>query len=52
MIVLTAKGLTAADKAILSGRVEQIIEKGAQSHEQVLTSVHTMLSRDARARAS
>jgi len=33
--VLTAKGLTDEDQRILSGRVEQIVEKGACAHEQV-----------------
>jgi len=31
--VLTAKGLTDEDRRILSGRVEQIVEKGASAHE-------------------
>ena len=52
VIVLTAKDLTEEDRRVLSGRVEQVIEKGAQSHEQVLASVHAMLSKDKRAGAS
>ena len=43
VIVLTAKDLTEEDRRILSGRVEQIIEKGAQSHDAVLASIHTLL---------
>ena len=43
VIVLTAKDLTEEDRRVLSGRVEQIIEKGAQSHEAVLASIHTIL---------
>ncbi len=35
VIVLTAKDLTEEDKRILSGRVEQVFEKDAQSHEQL-----------------
>ena len=31
--MLTAKGLTDEDRRILSGRVEQIVEKGASAHE-------------------
>jgi signal transduction histidine kinase/DNA-binding response OmpR family regulator len=52
VIVLTAKDLTEEDRRVLSGRVEQIIEKGAQSHEQVLASVHATLSKHQGARAS
>jgi len=44
VIVLTAKDLTEEDRRVLSGRVEQIIEKGAQSHEAVLASIHTLLA--------
>ena len=36
VIVLTAKDLTGEDRLILSGRVEQIVEKGACAHEQVV----------------
>jgi CheY-like chemotaxis protein len=52
VIVLTAKDLTDDDRKVLSGRVEQIIEKGAQSHEKVLASVHETLSKNRGARAS
>jgi signal transduction histidine kinase/CheY-like chemotaxis protein len=44
VIVLTAKDLTDEDRQALSGRVEQIVEKGAHSHEQVLASVHALLT--------
>jgi signal transduction histidine kinase/CheY-like chemotaxis protein len=40
VIVLTAKDLTDEDRRILSGRVEQIVEKGASSHEQVVNLIH------------
>ena len=43
VIVLTAKDLTEEDRRALSGRVEQIVEKSAQSHEQVLAAVHAHL---------
>jgi signal transduction histidine kinase/DNA-binding response OmpR family regulator len=36
VIVLTSKDLTEEDKRILSGRVEQVFEKDAQSHDQLL----------------
>ena len=35
VIVLTAKDLTEEDRRLLSGRVEQIVEKGACDHEQL-----------------
>jgi hypothetical protein len=41
--VLTAKDLTDADRRVLSGRVEQIVEKGARSNEQVVDLIHRML---------
>ena len=40
VIVLTAKDLTEEDRRILNGRVEQIVEKGACSHEQVVKLIH------------
>ena len=43
VIVLTAKDLTEEDRRILSGRVEQIVEKGACDHEQVVSLVHKAL---------
>ncbi len=36
VIVLTAKNLTEEDRQLLSGKVEQVIEKGATSHEQLI----------------
>ena len=42
VIVLTAKDLTSEDKRILSGRVEQILEKDAWSHEQLVGLVHKL----------
>ena len=39
VIVLTAKNLTEEDRRILSGRVEQIVEKGACAHEQVVSLI-------------
>ena len=36
VIVLTAKDLTEEDKRVLSGRVEQVFEKDAKSHDQLL----------------
>ena len=39
VIVLTAKDLTEEDRRILSGRVEQIVEKGACPHEQVVNLI-------------
>ena len=43
VIVLTAKDLTEEDRHLLSGRVEEIVEKGASSHEQVVNLVHNAL---------
>jgi CheY-like chemotaxis protein len=40
VIVLTAKDLTDEDRRMLSGRVEQIVEKGACAHEQVVALIH------------
>ena len=39
VIVLTAKDLTEEDRRILSGRVEQVVEKGAGSTEQLVSLV-------------
>ena len=36
VIVLTAKNLTEEDRRVLSGKVEQVIEKGATSPEQLI----------------
>jgi PAS domain S-box-containing protein len=49
VIVLTAKDLTAEDRRILSGRVEQIVAKDAWSHEQLVDLVHKLASRAERA---
>ena len=40
VIVLTAKDLTDEDRRQLSGRVEQIVEKGACTHKQVVDLIH------------
>jgi CheY-like chemotaxis protein len=45
VIVLTAKDLTEEDRRVLSGRVEQIVEKGASSNENVLNLVSKLVSR-------
>ncbi len=44
VVVLTAKDLDDDDRQMLNGRVEQIIEKGDQSHDEVLASVRRLLS--------
>jgi CheY-like chemotaxis protein len=44
VVVLTSKDLTAEDKRVLSGRVEQIVEKDAWSHEQLVGLVHRLAS--------
>ena len=43
VIVLTAKDLTEEDRRVLSGRVEQIVEKGASSHQQVVKLVRQVV---------
>jgi len=43
VIVLTAKDLTEQDRRILSGRVEQIFEKNAESHEQLMKVIHQVM---------
>lgn len=47
VIVLTAKDLTDEDRRILSGRVEQIVAKGAGSNEQVVKMIHQVLDHGA-----
>ena len=47
VIVLTAKDLTEEDRRILSGRVEQIVEKSASSHDQVVDLIHQVMDRSA-----
>mgnify|MGYP001823339008 FL=1 len=44
VIVLTAKDLTDEDRRILSGRVEQIVEKGACSHETLLQLIRSLVA--------
>jgi CheY-like chemotaxis protein len=43
VIVLTAKDLTEEDRRLLSGRVEQIIEKSACSHDQVVNLIRQVV---------
>ena len=43
VIVLTAKDLTDEDRRILSGRVEQIVEKGASSHEHLMALIRRLV---------
>ena len=43
VIVLTAKDLTEEDRRLLSGRVEQIVEKGACSHEQLMQLIRQVV---------
>jgi CheY-like chemotaxis protein len=43
VIVLTAKNLTAEDRQMLSGKVEQVVEKGASSHQQLIELLHSKL---------
>jgi CheY-like chemotaxis protein len=45
VIVLTAKDLSAEDRRTLSGRVEQIFEKDAWSHEQLMGLVKKLASK-------
>jgi len=45
VIVLTAKDLTEDDRRMLSGRVEQIVEKGAWSHDQFRVLVREMVDK-------
>jgi signal transduction histidine kinase/DNA-binding response OmpR family regulator len=42
VVVLTSKDLTAEDRRMLSGRVEQILEKDAWSHEQLVGLVRRL----------
>ena len=43
VIVLTARDLTEEDQRVLSGRVEQIVEKGASSHVWLVSLIHAAL---------
>ena len=45
VIVLTAKDLTEEDRQTLSGRVEQIVSKGAHAPDQVANLVNRVLAR-------
>ena len=47
VIVLTAKDLTDEDRRMLSGRVEQIVEKGACAHDQVVNLIHQIIDHHA-----
>jgi len=48
VIVLTAKDLTEEDRRLLSGRVEQIVDKGACAHEQLVDLIHHVMDHHAR----
>ena len=43
VIVLTAKDLTEEDRRLLSGRVEQIVEKGACDHEHAVNLIRQVV---------
>ena len=49
VIVVTAKDLSEDDRRILSGRVEQIVEKGACSHEHLLELIRKVVPAEHRA---
>jgi signal transduction histidine kinase/DNA-binding response OmpR family regulator len=42
VVVLTAKDLTEEDRRVLSGRVEQILEKDVWTHDQVVSLIKTL----------
>ena len=44
VIVLTAKDLTEEDQRVLSGRVEQVLEKSAYSREQLLQHIRQVVT--------
>ena len=44
MIVLTAKDLTDEDRRLLSGRVAQVIQKGARPHDQIMALVRQVVA--------
>jgi signal transduction histidine kinase/DNA-binding response OmpR family regulator/CHASE3 domain sensor protein len=52
VVILTAKDLTDEDLRVLSGRVEEIVEKGAWSHERVVALVEKLASERGGAQAS
>ncbi|MGB5718756.1 MAG: PAS domain S-box protein, partial [Gammaproteobacteria bacterium] len=43
VVVLTAKDLTEEDRRVLSGRVEQIVEKGASSNEKIMQLIRQVV---------
>jgi CheY-like chemotaxis protein len=47
VIVLTAKDLNDEDRRILSGRVEQVVSKGARAHDQVVNLIHQVIDHHA-----
>ena len=47
VIVLTAKNLTGEDRQLLSGKVEQVLEKGASSPEQLISLIRGKLGESA-----
>jgi len=44
IIVLTAKDLSEEDRRVLSGRVEQIVEKGAFAYDQLVSLIHQVIN--------
>jgi CheY-like chemotaxis protein len=46
VVVLTALDLTAEDRRLLSGRVEQIFEKDSWSHQELVGLIHKLATRD------
>jgi CheY-like chemotaxis protein len=44
IVVVTAKDLTADDHRHLNGYVEQILQKGAYSHEQLLREIRDLVA--------
>ena len=44
VVVLTSKDLTASDRQILSGRVQQVFEKESMSHEALATQIHDLVA--------
>jgi CheY-like chemotaxis protein len=42
VVVLTAKDLTDEDRRVLSGRVEQILEKDTWTHDQIVTLINKL----------
>jgi CheY-like chemotaxis protein len=48
VIALTAKDLTEEDRRLLSGRVEQIVDKGACAHDQLVNLIHHVMEHHTR----